>query len=69
MLNRLILPLVQTLPFAKVQHKVMTLDAQPSSPTLASLIVCVTGLLVVSGDERYHRSHFIIRPCTFIIII
>ncbi|OBZ75830.1 Nuclear transport factor 2 [Grifola frondosa] len=32
-----------TLPFEKVLHKVTTLDAQPSSPTVASLIVSVTG--------------------------
>jgi len=37
----------QSLPFEKVQHKVVTLDAQPSSPTVASLVVSVTGLLVV----------------------
>ncbi|KAG5639507.1 hypothetical protein H0H81_000652 [Sphagnurus paluster] len=35
------------LPFSKVQHKVTTLDAQPSSPTISSLLVSVTGLLVV----------------------
>ena len=39
---------VQSLPFQKVQHKVTTRDAQPSSPTVASLIVNVTGVLVVS---------------------
>jgi len=37
----------QTLPFETVEHKVTTLDAQPSSPAVASLIVNVTGLLVV----------------------
>ncbi len=40
----------QSLPFEKVQHKVTTLDAQPSSPSVASLIVSVTGLLVVRID-------------------
>ncbi|PFH52459.1 hypothetical protein AMATHDRAFT_2183 [Amanita thiersii Skay4041] len=40
------------LPFSKVEHKVTTLDAQPSSPTIASLIVSVTGLLVVDGGEN-----------------
>lgn len=40
----------QSLPFEKVQHKVTTLDAQPSSPSVASLIVSVTGLLLVSSD-------------------
>lgn len=37
----------QGLPFQKVQHKVTTIDAQPSSPTVASLLVSVTGLLLV----------------------
>jgi len=41
-----------TLPFEKVVHKVMTLDAQPSSPTVASLIVSVTGLLVVDDSPN-----------------
>ena len=30
-----------------MQHKVTTLDAQPSSGTVASLLVSITGLLVV----------------------
>ncbi len=38
---------LQTLPFASVQHKVTTLDAQPSSGSVASLLVSITGLLVV----------------------
>jgi hypothetical protein len=42
----------QSLPFQKVQHKVTTLDAQPSSGTTASLIVSVTGLLVVSTGRK-----------------
>jgi len=42
----------QGLPFAKVQHKITTLDAQPSSPTVASLLVSVTGLLVVRPPSR-----------------
>jgi hypothetical protein len=41
----------QSLPFQKVQHKVTTRDAQPSTaPT--SLIVSVTGLLLVSTDRK-----------------
>jgi protein-S-isoprenylcysteine O-methyltransferase Ste14 len=36
-----------TLPFQKVQHKVTTKDAQPSSGAVASLLVSVTGMLVV----------------------
>ncbi|KAI0274368.1 nuclear transport factor 2 [Russula aff. rugulosa BPL654] len=41
-----------SLPFQKVQHKVTTLDAQPSSQTVASLIVNVTGLLVVDDSPN-----------------
>jgi len=40
------------LPFAKVQHKVETLDAQPSSSTVASLLVSVTGLLLVDDSPN-----------------
>jgi len=40
------------LPFSKVRHQVTTLDAQPSSPTVASLIVNVTGLLFVDDNEN-----------------
>ncbi|EDR11241.1 uncharacterized protein LACBIDRAFT_183852 [Laccaria bicolor S238N-H82] len=40
------------LPFQKVQHKVTTIDAQPSSPTLASLLVSVTGLLLVDDSPN-----------------
>ncbi|KAI9433827.1 nuclear transport factor 2 [Lactarius indigo] len=41
-----------SLPFAKVQHKVTTLDAQPSNPTVPSLVVSVTGLLVVDDSPN-----------------
>jgi len=41
-----------SLPFQKVQHKVTTLDAQPSSGATASLIVSVTGLLVVDDSQN-----------------
>ncbi|CAD6571924.1 MAG: Nuclear transport factor 2, partial [Cyphobasidiales sp. Tagirdzhanova-0007] len=40
------------LPFQKVQHKISTLDAQPSSPTVASIIVLVTGQILVDGGEN-----------------
>ncbi|TFK43017.1 nuclear transport factor 2 [Crucibulum laeve] len=40
------------LPFQKVQHKITTFDAQPSSPSIASLIVSVTGLLLVDDGEN-----------------
>ncbi|KAI0694161.1 nuclear transport factor 2 [Cerioporus squamosus] len=41
-----------TLPFEKVQHKVTTMDAQPSSPSVASMIVSVTGLLLVDDSPN-----------------
>jgi len=44
------------LPFDKVQHKVTTLDAQPSDPTMSNMIVSVTGLLLV--DDNQHPLQF-----------
>ncbi|KAF8263410.1 nuclear transport factor 2 [Lactarius quietus] len=41
-----------SLPFTKVVHKVVTLDAQPSNPSAASLIVSVTGLLLVDDGAN-----------------
>ncbi|KAJ7497167.1 hypothetical protein FB451DRAFT_1210376 [Mycena latifolia] len=41
-----------SLPFEKVQHKVTTKDAQPSSGTVASLLVSVTGMLVVDDSPN-----------------
>ncbi|EAU88089.1 nuclear transport factor 2 [Coprinopsis cinerea okayama7 len=43
---------ITSLPFQKVQHKVTTLDAQPSSPTQASILVSVTGLLLVDDSPN-----------------
>ncbi|KIY48332.1 nuclear transport factor 2 [Fistulina hepatica ATCC 64428] len=40
------------LPFQKVIHKVTTIDAQPASSEIASLIVSVTGLLVVDDGDN-----------------
>ncbi|KAJ3489910.1 hypothetical protein NLI96_g1801 [Meripilus lineatus] len=40
------------LPFQKVEHKITTLDAQPSSTSIASLLVAVTGLLVVDDSPN-----------------
>lgn len=39
---------LKELPFQKVEHEVHTLDAQPSNPGQASLLVLVTGKLKVS---------------------
>ncbi|KZT11585.1 nuclear transport factor 2 [Laetiporus sulphureus 93-53] len=41
-----------SLPFDKVLHKITTLDAQPSSLSVASMIVSVTGLLVVEDNQN-----------------
>merc|ERR1711879_188081 len=43
---------LQALPFQKVVHKISTLDAQPSSPSVASIIVLVTGQLVVDDSPN-----------------
>ncbi|ADV25308.1 nuclear transport factor 2 [Cryptococcus gattii Ru294] len=41
-----------SLPFQKVQHKVVTIDAQPSSHQIASIIVLVTGQLLVDDGQN-----------------
>jgi len=41
-----------TLPFGKVVHKVQTTDVQPSNPEVPSLMVLVTGLLVVDDSPN-----------------
>jgi hypothetical protein len=57
---------IQSLPFAKVQHKVSTMDAQPSSTSIASLLVSVTGLLVVRVTSlRYFYSVYLTSPLHF----
>ncbi|KAF8191439.1 hypothetical protein K438DRAFT_1830511 [Mycena galopus ATCC 62051] len=40
------------LSFQKVLHKVITQDAQPSSPDVASILVSVTGQLLVDDSEH-----------------
>lgn len=45
--HRELITVAQNLPFQKVAHKVITRDAQPSSPSVASMIVSVTGQLAV----------------------
>ncbi|KAK9470635.1 uncharacterized protein V1510DRAFT_422594 [Dipodascopsis tothii] len=44
-----------SLPFQKVQHRISTLDAQPSSPSMGSVIVMVTGELLVDEEENAQR--------------
>ena len=51
----------KSLPFEKVQHKVTTLDAQPSDPSMSNMIVSVTGLLLVRSHTcplPDHRANF-----------
>jgi len=57
--------ILQGLPFAKVVHKVLTLDAQPASSTIASIMVLVTGQLLVDDGQNvlqysqmFHVSSF-----------
>ncbi|ORX77583.1 nuclear transport factor 2 [Basidiobolus meristosporus CBS 931.73] len=44
------------LPFQRVQHRVSTLDAQPSHPQQGSLIISVTGQLMI--DEESNPQQF-----------
>ncbi|KAI9144787.1 hypothetical protein BKA69DRAFT_1108923 [Paraphysoderma sedebokerense] len=41
---------LQSLPFTKIQHKVITVDAQPSHPQMGSIIVSVTGQLITDNE-------------------
>ncbi|KAL1410227.1 Nuclear transport factor 2 [Vanrija albida] len=43
---------LQGLPFAQVQHKVITRDAQPASDSVASILVLVTGQLLVDDGAN-----------------
>ncbi|CAD6572746.1 MAG: Nuclear transport factor 2, partial [Tremellales sp. Tagirdzhanova-0007] len=43
---------LQGLPFAKVAHRVLTLDAQPASSAVASILVLVTGQLLVDDGQN-----------------
>ncbi|KAL7418195.1 nuclear transport factor 2 [Mrakia frigida] len=44
------------LPFAKVQHKIHTTDAQPSQPGQEHLIVLVTGQLIIDDSPPLQFS-------------
>ncbi|CAK9786520.1 NTF2-like protein [Cutaneotrichosporon oleaginosum] len=43
---------LKNLPFTKVVHRVVTVDAQPASATIASLVVLVTGQLLVDDGAN-----------------
>jgi hypothetical protein len=42
-----------SLPFQKVAHRISTVDAQPSNPNGQSIVVTVTGQLLVSRIEDH----------------
>jgi large-conductance mechanosensitive channel len=44
---RTLLTPVQELPFEKVKHRISTCDAQPSSLDMSTLLISVTGFLIV----------------------
>ncbi|RUP47953.1 hypothetical protein BC936DRAFT_145140 [Jimgerdemannia flammicorona] len=44
------------LPFQRVVHKVATVDAQPANPSAPTLIVLVTGQLLI--DDETNPQHF-----------
>ncbi|GAB5591444.1 Nuclear transport factor 2 [Umbelopsis nana] len=41
-----------SLPFQKVAHRLSTVDAQPSSPNGASIVVTVTGQLLIDDETN-----------------
>ncbi|KAJ1830534.1 Nuclear transport factor 2 [Coemansia sp. RSA 2711] len=45
-----------SLPFQRIQHKVTTIDAQPSLPGTETMIICVTGQLLI--DEETQPQQF-----------
>ena len=40
------------LPFTAVQHKITTVDVQPSNPSPGPLLVTVTGQLLVDAEQN-----------------
>jgi len=40
------------LPFEKVKHRISTCDAQPSSLDMSTLLISVTGFLIVDDGEQ-----------------
>jgi len=41
-----------SLPFQRVVHKVATIDAQPSHPSLGGVIILVTGQLLIDDESN-----------------
>ncbi|KAI8924709.1 hypothetical protein BC831DRAFT_464078 [Entophlyctis helioformis] len=54
--SKLIVEKLQSLPFQRVQHQVVTIDAQPSNPQGGTILVMVTGRLLV--DEEQNPQQF-----------
>jgi hypothetical protein len=46
------LMLKKGLPFSNIVHKVLTLDAQPASSSIAAIMVLVTGQLLVDEGQN-----------------
>ncbi|KAJ1984013.1 Nuclear transport factor 2 [Dimargaris verticillata] len=40
------------MPFQRVQHVVSTIDAQPSHPSLGSIVINITGKLLVDDEQN-----------------
>ncbi|KAI9209641.1 uncharacterized protein BJ171DRAFT_484619 [Polychytrium aggregatum] len=40
------------LPFRRVQHQVSTIDAQPANPSIPTILVTVTGQLLVDEEQN-----------------
>ncbi|KAI9164400.1 Nuclear transport factor 2 [Blastocladiella emersonii ATCC 22665] len=43
---------LENLPFSQIQHRVLSVDAQPSNPTAGSLLIIVTGQLLTNGESQ-----------------
>lgn len=44
-----------SLPFQKVQHRISTLDSQPTGPGTSGVVVMVTGELLVDEEQNPQR--------------
>jgi hypothetical protein len=59
--------LIKGLPFSNIVHKVLTLDAQPASSSIAAIMVLVTGQLLVDDGQNVlqYSQMFHVSPETF----
>ncbi|KAG4089882.1 nuclear transport factor 2 [Neocallimastix lanati (nom. inval.)] len=44
-----------SLPFRRIEHKIQTVDAQPSHPSAGSILVSVTGQLLTDDEQNPQR--------------